>query len=98
MPVCLFLREPTATGFGRLRRWMPGGCMWLGCVMSCSAWTGGEIVWRVDFVRETGAPVPAFGFVASPLVDEDWVYVQARGFTGEVGQAHGRDRLADAAG
>ena len=38
--------------------------------------TGAEI-WRVDFVRKLGAPVPDFGFVCSPLVDGDAVYVQA---------------------
>lgn len=37
----------------------------------------GAIRWQVDFVRDTGAPVPEFGFVASPLVVDDFVYVQA---------------------
>jgi outer membrane protein assembly factor BamB len=39
--------------------------------------TTGEEKWRVDFVEQFGAPLPAFGFVSSPLVDEDSVYVQA---------------------
>lgn len=37
----------------------------------------GERRWQLDFVQATGAPVPAFGFVCSPLVDGDFVYVQA---------------------
>ncbi len=38
--------------------------------------TGAE-VWRVDFVAQTAAPVPAFGFVSSPLIVGEAVYVQA---------------------
>lgn len=46
-------------------------------VLVClDARTGAEH-WRVDFVKEFGTPVPAFGFVCSPLVDGDAVYVQA---------------------
>jgi outer membrane protein assembly factor BamB len=33
--------------------------------------------WRFDFVKQLKAPVPDFGFVCSPLVDGDAVYVQA---------------------
>jgi len=33
--------------------------------------------WKVDFVKEYATPVPAFGFVCSPLVDDKAVYVQA---------------------
>lgn len=35
--------------------------------------------WRFDFVQQLEAPAPDFGFVCSPLVDEDGVYVQAGG-------------------
>jgi outer membrane protein assembly factor BamB len=46
-------------------------------VLVClDAETGAE-KWRVDFVKQFGAPVPAFGFVSSPLVVGDGVYVQA---------------------
>lgn len=45
-------------------------------LVSLNATTGKE-QWRVDFVKEFKAPVPAFGFVSSPLVDGDAVYVQA---------------------
>lgn len=37
----------------------------------------GKERWRFDFVRKLGAPLPEFGFVCSPLVDGDAVYVQA---------------------
>ncbi len=40
--------------------------------------TGAER-WRVDFVERFRAPVPVFGFVCSPLVDGEAVYVQAAG-------------------
>lgn len=45
-------------------------------LVSLNAKTGKE-QWRVDFVKEFKAPLPAFGFVSSPLVDGDAVYVQA---------------------
>lgn len=37
----------------------------------------GEENWRVDFVEEFKTTLPSFGFVSSPLVDGDAVYVQA---------------------
>ena len=37
----------------------------------------GKERWRVDFVEKYQSPVPAFGFVASPLIDGEFVYVQA---------------------
>lgn len=37
----------------------------------------GQERWRFDFVNKLEAPVPDFGFVCSPLVDEAAVYVQA---------------------
>lgn len=40
--------------------------------------TGAER-WRIDFPERLGAPVPAFGFVSSPLVAGDFVFVQAGG-------------------
>jgi outer membrane protein assembly factor BamB len=45
-------------------------------LMCLDAQTGKER-WRFDFVKRLEAPVPDFGFVCSPLVDEDAVYVQA---------------------
>ncbi len=40
--------------------------------------TGAEI-WRVDFTTAFESPLPAFGFVSSPLLLGDSVYVQAGG-------------------
>lgn len=46
-------------------------------VLVCLNAETGAIRWRFDFVEKLGAPLPAFGFVCSPLVDADAVYVQA---------------------
>ena len=45
-------------------------------LVALDAATGDER-WRVDFVEKLGTPLPAFGFVCSPLLDGDAVYVQA---------------------
>lgn len=37
----------------------------------------GRVQWRVDFAEEFKSPLPSFGFVSSPLVDGDSLYVQA---------------------
>ena len=37
----------------------------------------GKERWRFDFVKRLEAPTPDFGFVCSPLVDGEFVYVQA---------------------
>lgn len=37
----------------------------------------GEIVWQLDFVEKFKSPLPSFGFVSSPLVDGEEIYVQA---------------------
>jgi outer membrane protein assembly factor BamB len=46
-------------------------------VLVCLDALSGATRWRVDFVQELGTPVPDFGFVCSPLVDGEHVYVQA---------------------
>lgn len=46
-------------------------------LLVCLDVQSGKERWRVDFVKEFKAPVPDFGFVCSPLVDEEGVYVQA---------------------
>lgn len=60
-------------------------------VLYCLDAATGRTVWTIDFVKALGTAVPDFGFVSSPLVDGDHVYVQAGGgfvkldkFTGEV--------------
>lgn len=46
-------------------------------VLVClNAKTGAER-WKVDFPQRDKTPLPAFGFVCSPLVDAEGVYVQA---------------------
>lgn len=46
-------------------------------VLVCLKGEDGEVVWKRDFVKELDAPEPDFGFVCSPLVDGDDLYVQA---------------------
>jgi len=47
-------------------------------VVCLDAKTGAEI-WKVDFPAQTKSKLPSFGFVCSPLVDGDHIYVQAGG-------------------
>lgn len=60
-------------------------------LLVCLDVENGDIVWQVDFMEKFDTPLPAFGFVCSPLIDGDFVYVQAGGglcklnkLTGEV--------------
>ena len=46
-------------------------------VLVCLNAETGEQRWRVDFVEKLSTAVPEFGFVCSPLVDGEFVYVQA---------------------
>lgn len=46
-------------------------------VLVCLDVASGREIWRVDFVKELKTRLPDFGFVCSPLVDGDHVYVQA---------------------
>lgn len=46
-------------------------------VLVCLDGKTGEQVWRVDFVERTGAPLPNFGCVCSPLLDGNFLYIQA---------------------
>ncbi len=46
-------------------------------VLVCLNAASGKELWRVDFVKDYASPVPAFGFVSSPLVSGEFVYVQA---------------------
>jgi outer membrane protein assembly factor BamB len=48
-------------------------------VLVCLDAETGKELWRVDFVQQLGAPVPDFGFVCSPLVEGNFIYVQAGG-------------------
>lgn len=46
-------------------------------VLVCLDTESGDILWKIDFVAATGSKVPDFGFVSSPLIVGDHVYVQA---------------------
>jgi outer membrane protein assembly factor BamB len=46
-------------------------------VLVCLDARDGKEMWRKDLMKELNAPLPDFGFVCSPLVDGDAVYVQA---------------------
>lgn len=48
-------------------------------VLVCLDIESGAERWRVDFATILGTPVPSFGFVCSPLVIGEHVYVQAGG-------------------
>jgi outer membrane protein assembly factor BamB len=46
-------------------------------VLVCLDCTTGKQVWRYDFPAKDGTKLPQFGFVSSPLLHKDSVYVQA---------------------
>jgi len=46
-------------------------------VLVCLDAKSGGILWTRDFVADTGSPLPKFGFVSSPLVLGDHIFVQA---------------------
>lgn len=48
-------------------------------LLVCLNARSGEVLWKLDFVAETGAELPDFGCVSSPLAVGDHVYVQAGG-------------------
>ena len=48
-------------------------------VLICLDAANGKERWRVDFVERFKSALPTFGFVSSPLVDGEHVYVQAGG-------------------
>ena len=50
----------------------------------------GKEIWRVDFMTALESPLPAFGFVSSPLLLGDAVYVQAGGGFVKLDKATGK--------
>ncbi len=46
-------------------------------LLVCLYAQSGEVRWQVDFTKTLKSPLPAFGFVSSPLVDGDHLFVQA---------------------
>ncbi|MDX1961686.1 MAG: PQQ-binding-like beta-propeller repeat protein [Pirellulales bacterium] len=59
-------------------------------VLVCLNAANGEEQWRVDFVKELKSPLPAFGFVSSPLVVDQAVYVQAGASTVKLDKVTGK--------
>ena len=59
-------------------------------VLVCLDGENGREIWRVDFAGEFGSPLPDFGFVSSPLVDETAVYVQAGGGVAKLAKTSGK--------
>ena len=57
-------------------------------LVSLNAKTGKE-QWRLDFVKQLNAPLPEFGFVCSPLIDGEFIYVQAGNATVKLKKATG---------
>lgn len=45
----------------------------------CLDTESGEIVWELDFSKQYGVSAPTFGCVCSPLIDGDFLYMQAGG-------------------
>ena len=59
-------------------------------VVACfDAETGNEL-WRIDFNKEHKVDLPSFGLVCSPLIDGDFVYVQAGGGIRQIRLADGQ--------
>ena len=59
---------------------LDGDCLYVAGmrdVLLCLDASTGKERWRVDFVARYQTPVPPFGFVCSPLVDGDSLFVQA---------------------
>lgn len=70
-------------------------------VLVCLDAATGKEVWRIDLMQVYGSPLPQFGFVCSPLVDADGVYVQAGAAFVKLDKATGKPvwkTLADAGG
>ena len=59
-------------------------------VLVCLDASTGAEQWRKDFVKELGTALPDFGFVCSPLVDDEAVYVQAGGSIAKLDKLTGR--------
>lgn len=59
-------------------------------VLVCLDLATGKELWRVDFVKKLNSEAPTFGFVCSPLVAGEAVYVQAGGGTVKLDKKSGK--------
>ncbi|GAB4135367.1 MAG: PQQ-like beta-propeller repeat protein [Planctomycetaceae bacterium] len=48
-------------------------------VLVCLDGKTGKEQWRLDFVKKLNSRLPSFGYVSSPLIDGEFLYVQAGG-------------------
>lgn len=58
-------------------------------VLVCFDLATGQEAWRVDFVEQLKSTLPTFGFVSSPLIDGQWLYVQAGGGVAKLNKLDG---------
>ena len=59
-------------------------------VVACFDAESGNELWRIDFNKEHKVDLPSFGLVCSPLIDGDFVYVQAGGGVRQIRLADGQ--------
>ena len=59
-------------------------------VVACFDVATGNEIWRIDFNKEHKVDLPSFGLVCSPLIDGDFVYVQAGGGVRQIRLADGQ--------
>ncbi len=59
-------------------------------VLVCLDASSGQELWRVDFVKDLNSELPAFGFVCSPMIDGEFIYVQAGGGLAKLDKATGK--------
>ena len=59
-------------------------------LLVCLDSTNGKVKWKLDFVETMGSPVPTFGCACSPLVDGDFLYIQAGGGFAKVDRRDGK--------
>ena len=59
-------------------------------VLVCLDASNGKILWKIDFVAETKSKIPSFGFVSSPLVSGDSIFIQAGGGFARINKLTGK--------
>ncbi len=59
-------------------------------VVACFDATTGNELWRIDFNKDLKIDLPSFGLVCSPLIDGEFVYVQAGGGIRQIRLADGK--------
>lgn len=52
--------------------------------------TNGKVRWQVDFPNDEKTTRPQFGFVSSPMLDEEFIYVQVGGAMRKISKSDGK--------